>query len=147
MAGIGNLKLVATLVAAAFAGSALAAVSADEAKQLGATLTLTGAEKAGNKEGTIPAYTGEPFKMQASYDPKDPGQHPTPLPDEKPLFSITAQNYTKYADKLDGYAEVFKRFPSFHMDVYPTHRNFIYPKHYLDNTLKMPPRARRSITN
>ena len=37
---------------------ALAAVSADEAKQLGTTLTAVGAEKAGNKDGTIPEYTG-----------------------------------------------------------------------------------------
>ena len=38
--------------------SASAAVSADEAKQLGTTLTAVGAEKAGNKDGTIPEYTG-----------------------------------------------------------------------------------------
>ena len=31
---------------------------ADEAKQLGTTLTPVGAEKAGNKDGTIPEYTG-----------------------------------------------------------------------------------------
>ena len=40
------------------AARALAAVSADEAKQLGTTLTAVGAEKAGNKDGTIPEYTG-----------------------------------------------------------------------------------------
>ena len=46
---------MALAVASLAAGSALAAVSADEAKQLGTTLTAVGAEKAGNKDGTIPA--------------------------------------------------------------------------------------------
>ena len=45
---------------AAQAGALHAAVTAEEAKQLGTTLTLVGAEKAGNKEGTIPAYAGRP---------------------------------------------------------------------------------------
>ena len=126
--------LVATL-STAFVGSAFAAVSADEAKQLGTTLTPWGAEKAGNKEGTIPAYTGEGTKKPASYNPKEPGQKPDPF-NEKPLFSITAQNYTKYADKLQGSAEMFKRFPNFRMDIYPTHRSWIYPKYVNDNSLK-----------
>ncbi len=39
------------------ATAASAAVSADEAKQLGTTLTPVGAEKAANKEGTIPEWT------------------------------------------------------------------------------------------
>ena len=51
-------SLMALAIASLAAGSALAAVSADEAKQLGTTLTAVGAEKAGNKDGTIPEYTG-----------------------------------------------------------------------------------------
>ena len=50
--------MLAAGFAALFATGALAAVSADEAKQLGTTLTPVGAEKAGNKDGTIPEYTG-----------------------------------------------------------------------------------------
>ena len=50
--------LIAAAVAAALAAPSLAAVTVDEAKQLGTTLTASGAEKAANKEGTIPAYTG-----------------------------------------------------------------------------------------
>jgi hypothetical protein len=46
----------ATLLAASF--TAHAAVTADEAKALGTTLTAIGAEKAANKDGTIPAYSG-----------------------------------------------------------------------------------------
>ena len=46
--------LLAASFAAIFGSGAFAAVSADEAKQLGTTLTAVGAEKAGNKDGTIP---------------------------------------------------------------------------------------------
>jgi hypothetical protein len=43
------------IAAASLCSGALAAVSAEEAKQLGTTLTPIGVEKAGNKDGTIPA--------------------------------------------------------------------------------------------
>ena len=52
------LALAATAAITFVAGSSWAGVSADEAKQLGTTLTPIGAEKAGNKDGTIPAWTG-----------------------------------------------------------------------------------------
>ena len=62
----------ALAVALAHTGMSVAAVSAEEAKALGTTLTPWGAIQAGNKEGTIPAYTG-PAKTPASFDPKNPG--------------------------------------------------------------------------
>lgn len=127
------------LLALAFAGTAVAAVPADEAKQLGgATLTAVGAEKAGNKEGTIPPYTGEGLKAPANFgaDPKDPYSRPDPFANEKPLFTITAQNAAKYADKLDGLIEMFKVYPNFRMDIYPSHRTVVYPKNVVDNTMK-----------
>ena len=128
--------MAATCVAA-FAGSALAAVSAEEAKQLGGpVLTEWGAERAGNKDGSIPAYTAERVKIPASYDPKDPGQVPDPFGD-KPLYTITAQNMDKYADKLTaGMKAMFKTYPTYRMDIYPTHRTQIYPKYILDNSIK-----------
>ena len=39
-----------------------AAVTTEEAKQLGSSLTEFGSEKAGNADGSIPAYTGGPRK-------------------------------------------------------------------------------------
>lgn len=130
-------KLAIALVAAIFAGSAHAAVSAEDAKQLGTVLTPWGAEKGGNKDGTIPAYTGDPIKMPASYDPKNPGLRPDPFADEKPLFSITAQNMDKYADKLsDGQKAMLKRYPNYRMDVYRTHRTARYPEYVDRNSIK-----------
>ena len=57
--------LIAMAVASTLSVPVLAAVTADEAKQLGSTLLPWGAEKAGNKDGSIPAYTG-PIKPPAS---------------------------------------------------------------------------------
>ena len=127
----------AALMASAFlALAANAAVSPEEAKQLvGDKLTPFGAEKAGNKEGTIAAYSGKAPKAPANYDLKDPGQRPDPYND-KPLFTITAQNAGQYADKLDGMAEVFKKYPEFKMVVYPSRRDYVYPKYVLDNSIK-----------
>ena len=128
--------LVATLTVAC-AGSALAEVSADEAKKLGTTLTVWGAEVAGNKEGTIPAYdaaNAQP-KPPSNWDPKNPGPRKDPW-GEKPLFTITAQNAARYADKLDAMVELFKKYPNFRMDVYPTHRTYSVPKFVADLTIK-----------
>jgi hypothetical protein len=134
------LNRMARLAAAALASvcvvSAMAEVTAEEAAQLrGPKLTLWGAEKAGNAEGTIPAYTGNPVKTPPTWNPKNPGQRPDPY-GEKPLFTITAQNAAQYADKLDGMVEIFKRFPDFRMNIYPSHRDWVFPQYVLDNTVK-----------
>ena len=129
-------KFTAAVVASAFTVSAYAAVSAEEAKQLGTTLTPWGAEIAGNKEGTIPAYDGKGIKVVPNDPVNDPGSTKDPFADEKPLFSITAQNYQKYADKIDGQVELFKKYPNYRMDIYPSHRTFVYPKYVLDGSIK-----------
>lgn len=118
-----------------------AAVTADEAAQLGGpVLTVFGAEKGGNAEGTIPPYTGTGPKTPSGWTPvvgngDTHPQRPDPYGD-KPLFSITAQNAAQYADKLDGMMEMFKRYPNFRMDIYPTHRDYRMPKYVEANTLK-----------
>lgn len=57
--------------------------------------------------------------------------------DEKPLFSITAENLSQYADKLSpGQLALFKQIKSYRMDVYPTHRDCSYPDWIQDNTRK-----------
>ena len=66
-------------------------MSADEAKQLGTTLTPVGAEKAGNKEGTIPPYTGGLIAAPANYK-KGSEVRPDPFADEKPRLVIARKN-------------------------------------------------------
>jgi hypothetical protein len=128
--------IVIALTSALVGTIAHGAASQEEAKQLGGDkLTLIGAEATGNKDGSIPPYGGKAPKPPAAYDVKDPGQRPDPYND-KPLYTITAKNVDKYADKLDAMREVFVRYPEFRMDVYPTRRDIEYPKYVLENTAK-----------
>ncbi|MNQ79344.1 hypothetical protein D3C85_942880 [compost metagenome] len=60
--------LIAASLLAAHAGVLHAAVTAEEAKQLGTTLTPIGAEMAGNADGSIPAYTGGLKTAPAGFD-------------------------------------------------------------------------------
>ena len=127
--------LLAGCLTLASAGLALGAVSADKAAQLGKNLTLVGAEKAGNKDGTIPEYTGGLSKSPANYTKK--GWRPDPFADEKPQFSITTKNMAQYSDKLsEGVKAMLKKYPTFRLDVYKTHRTAAYPKSVYDNTVK-----------
>ena len=108
-------------------GAALAKVPASEADKLGKELTCVGAEKAGTKEG-VPEYTGKWLgtPLGVKYTPHV-GQHPVDIyADEKPLFTITAQNVKEYAAYLsDGQKAMFARYPeTFRMPVYPGHRDF-----------------------
>jgi hypothetical protein len=117
-------------------GIASAAVSPEEAKALGTTLTPIGAEMAGNKDGSIPAYTGGLTKAPAGFKPGD-GIRPNPFAGEKPKFSIDTKNMDKYASMLTASTkELLKRYPDFRVDVYPTHRSVALPKFVTDNTAK-----------
>ena len=117
---------------------ACAAISPEEMKQLGTTLTPWGAIKAGNAAGTIPAYTGG---LAASTSPagfaKNSGKWPDPFADDKPLYSITGKNVDEYADKLSETTKaLLKRYPGFRVDVFPTRRSVAYPQRVIDETLK-----------
>ncbi|MEJ8850875.1 DUF1329 domain-containing protein [Variovorax rhizosphaerae] len=130
------LKLLAGLIAAQSAIVAQAAISADEAKTLGTTLTPVGAEKAGNKDGTIPAWTGGLTKAPADFKAGD-GMRPNPFASEKPRLVIDAKNMAEHADKLtDGAKTLLQKNPGFRIDVYPTHRTVTFPKYVTDNTAK-----------
>ena len=130
-----------TLATLAFVPLAQAGVSAEEAAKLKSELTPFGAEKAANKDGSIPAWTG-------GYTTAIPGDKPggtrgDPFKADKPLFSITAKNIDQYADKLsDGSKAMFKKYPEYRIDVYPTHRSAAAPQWVYDNTFKNATRAK-----
>ena len=113
------LSLLATAV--------MAKVSPDEAAQLGTTLTPIGAVKAGNADGSIPAWNGGLPTSAGTVDSK--GFLSDPFANEKPLFVITAANAEKYKDKLSaGQLAMFKRYPdTYKIPVYPTHRTAAAP--------------------
>jgi hypothetical protein len=131
-----SLTLIAALVAAVTTGGALAAITADEAKTLSTTLTPVGAEKAANKEGTIPAYTGGLTTAPAGYKAGD-GIRPNPFASEKPRVSIDAKNMAQYSANLtEGTKALLQKYPTYRVDVYPTQRSVAFPKWVTDNTAK-----------
>jgi hypothetical protein len=120
-----------TLSALAFALFSLhshAAVSEAMAAELGKSLTPTGAELAGNADGSIPAWQGGLATNAGIVD--NFSRLSDPFADEMPLFTITSENVAQYQEKLSaGHLALFKRYPtSFKMPVYPSHRTARLPE-------------------
>lgn len=115
-------------------GGASAGVTADEAARLKTDLTPFGAEKAGNKDGTIPAWDGGLTKPLVPTTGNLPADQ---YPNEKPLFVIDQKNVAQYADKLnEGQKALIAKYPDYHLAVYPSHRTFAAPQWVYDNDLK-----------
>ncbi len=106
-----------------------AKVSEQVAQSLKKELSPIGAEIAGNAEGSIPAWTGSMRGIPEGSSFKKSGDvYPDPYKDDKVLFTITASNMDKYADKLsEGQKALLKKYPStYKIPVYPTHRDGRY---------------------
>ncbi|MCO5102170.1 MAG: DUF1329 domain-containing protein [Burkholderiaceae bacterium] len=117
--------LCAALALALASAPSWAAVTEAEAARLGKDLTPVGAEKAGNKDGTIPAWDGGMTKAPAGWKLSDP--RVDPYKNDKVLFSIDASNVDKYKDRLsEGQQTLIRTLPGYRMDVYPTHRSCGY---------------------
>lgn len=115
--------------------SSQAAVTESEAARLGQDLTPMGAIKAGNADGTIPAWDGGITTPPAGFNPGD--HHPDPFATDKLLYTITAQNKDQYTDKLTaGHLAMLDTYPdSFKLNVYPSHRSASFPQRIYDATL------------
>ncbi len=121
---------------AALSLPAAAEISATEAAKLGAELTPVGGEKAGNADGTIPAWEGGITKPPSGYKPGD--HHPNPFAADKVLFTITAANVAEHADKLTpGHQAMLETYDTFNMKVYPTRRSAAYPQRIYDATKRV----------
>ena len=134
-------KLALLIVGIALGAPAMAAVSAADAAKLGAELTPLGAEKAGNADGSIPAWDGGiTSASQAGFANFRPGQHhPDPYANDKPLFTVSAANMGQYANKLtEGHKKLLQTYRnSFKMIVYPTHRSAASPQRIYDATKRI----------
>ena len=115
--------------------AANAKVSPDQAAKLGKELTPMGAIKAGNADGSIPAWTGGITEAPAGYTPGM--HHPDPFSADKVMYTVTNANKGQYAEFLTpGIAKMFDTYPdTFKMDVYPTRRSASYPQHVYDATI------------
>ena len=130
-----NIKKTFQLSALALAlttGYALAASETVPTAAHNKKLTPVGAELAGNKEGSIPAWAGG-LKATAGAVKSD-GSLSNPFAADKALFTITAKNVEQYKDKLSpGQLAMFKRYPdTFTMTIYPSRRSASYPEKIYD---------------
>ena len=113
--------------------AASAALSSADASRLGNDLTPLGGEKAGNADGSIPAWTGGITTAPAGYQV---GQHhPDPFAADALKFTITGANADQHADKLSaGHLALLKAYPSYTMPVYASHRSASNPQRIYDAT-------------
>ena len=136
------IKKLLSLVAGIILGApAMGAVSAADAAKLGAELTPLGAEKAGNTDGSIPAWDGGiTSASQAGFANFRPGQHhPDPYASDKPLYTVSSANMGQYANKLtEGHKKLLQTYRNtFKMNVYPTHRSAASPQRIYDATKRV----------
>lgn len=132
---IKNLVVTTSAIALALSVSfAQAKVSQEQASKLGSELTPLGGEKAGNADGSIPAWDGGITTPPAGYKAGD--FHPDPFPGDKVLFTITGQNYKEHADFLSaGQVKLFETYPdTYKMPVYQTRRTASNPQFVYDAT-------------
>ena len=127
-------KILASAVAAALLGVAAPAsakLTEAEAARLGADLTPMGAEKAGNKDGTIPAWTGGLCSPPAGWTAAQ--GYTDPFASDKVLFTITKANAAQYKDKLTpGTLAMLNKYDNFKMNVYQTRRTACLPQEAYD---------------
>ncbi|MCY1283864.1 hypothetical protein D3C84_249340 [compost metagenome] len=126
-----NTQLLRTALLGGLLGlassNALAALDAGEVARLGQDLTPTGAEKAGNPSGSIPAWTGGLTSPPAGFDASK--GYLDPFASEQPAYTVTAANLAQYADQLTaGQQAMLAKYPSYKLNVYPSHRTAALPQ-------------------
>jgi hypothetical protein len=137
--------LTALVLAPGAVQAQVSAVSAEEAARLGGPeLTPIGAQRAGNAEGTIPAWTGGITRAPADYEPGR--MHTDPFRDDRPLYRIDASNLAEHEGQLSaGHRALLEAHPdTFHLDVYPTRRSASYPSRVYEAVVANATRARLS---
>lgn len=134
---LSNMKKIVLLFAAALSAVSLrSAISETEAARLGQDLTPLGAQKAGNADGSIPAWTGGIVTPPAGYQSGD--HHPDPYASDRPLYTINSANLAQYQDKLSaGHLAVLKAYPEYTLPVYPTRRSASNPQRVYDATRRI----------
>src|SRR5438874_1829629 len=99
---------IACLAGGLLAALALPVLAQNAGALKDGTLTPYGAERAGNKDKTIPGWEGK-----AVATPPDASfKRPDPFAGEKPRLTITAANMAQFADKLsDGTRALLSKNP------------------------------------
>jgi len=135
-------KLTALCLGSIITGSALAAVSPEEADRLGKDLSPLGAERAGNADGSIPEWDPASTRIPANFVPGS-DNYVNPYADEKPLYTVDVNNWQDHADFLtEGARAILEKLgpDGFKLNVYPTKRSYEAPEWVSAN-------ARKNATN
>lgn len=121
----------------AILGSALAQVPDVQVQRLGSDLTPVGAEKAGNADGSIPAWTGGLAGVPANVSHKNDGFYADPYAADPILQTIDKSNAGS-ADALltPGQKAMLAAYPDYKLNVYQSHRSCAYPQAVYDATKK-----------
>jgi hypothetical protein len=130
-----NLSALLALLATA---GALAAVTPEQAAELGKSLTPTGAERAGNADGSIPPWNPDGPPIPANFVPGS-DNYVDPYAGEQPLYTIDGGNWQQYSDNLTmGTRAMFEKYgdDGWELRVYPSHRDGSRPDWFYANTLK-----------
>ncbi|CAI8387166.1 MAG: Uncharacterised protein [Rhodobiaceae bacterium UBA7378] len=111
-------------------GTALADVPEAQQARLDEDLTPLGSERAGNADGTIPAWTGGLTSPPEGIG-YEKGKHlPDPFASDEKLFTVNGQNVAQYdAFVTRGQRAMMERHSSYFLDVYPTRRSCALPEH------------------
>lgn len=118
------------------ASNTLAAISETDATQLGKSLTPLGAEKAGNADGSIPAWDPKSIPIPNNFVPGS-DNYVSPFANEKPLYTINNDNYNQHnANLTDGTVALLKKLGSdgFLVNVFPSKRAYETPNWFSKNT-------------
>jgi hypothetical protein len=103
------------------------------------TLTPLGAERAGNADGSIPAWTGG--LVSAPLPASQPIGGPI-FSDEQPLYIVDSSNMAQHQDLLTPGIQTLITKYGFSLKVYPTHRTAAATQFCYDNTAKNVTRAK-----
>lgn len=126
-------------LAAASLRPALAQTAAPDPALLTTTLTPLGAERAGNADGSISAWTGG-----LAYTPVPP-DHPIDaaiFTDEQPLYSVDAGNLAPYRALLSPGTQALMTKSGLRLQVFPCHRTASVPQYVYDNAARNVTRAK-----
>ncbi len=136
-----RLILAAGLAAlVALPAATQAEITPEEVARLSQDLTPFGAIRAGNEDGSIPAWEGGlTSPADAGFpDFKTGGHHPDPFADDEVLFTINAANMAQYSDLLtETHKALLTTYPDYFMNVYPTRRSAAAPQRIYDATARI----------
>lgn len=104
-----------------------AKVDSETAKRLTVDLTPMGAERAGNKEGSIPTWEGGITKAPAGYRKGE--FHVDPYGNDPIRLVINHTNMKQYAAYLtEGQKALLTKYKSYELPIYESHRSASYPE-------------------